>query len=69
MVGWHYQLKGYEQALGVSDGHEFEQTRGDSGEQRSLACYGPWGCKEFVMTQQLNNNNINIPIPKVPTHW
>ena len=24
-------------------GHEFEQTLGDSGGQRSLACYNPWG--------------------------
>ena len=28
MVGWHHQL----------NGHEFEQTPGDSGGQRSLAC-------------------------------
>ena len=36
VVGWHHQLKG----------HEFEQAPGDSGGQRSLACYSPWGCKE-----------------------
>ena len=29
MVGWHYQL----------NGHEFEQTPGDSEGQGSLACY------------------------------
>ena len=40
MVGWHHQLKG----------HEFEQILGDSGEQRSLACYRPWGGKELDMT-------------------
>ena len=28
MVGWHHQL----------NGHEFEQTRGDSDGQRSLVC-------------------------------
>ena len=28
MVGWHHQL----------NGHEFEQTPGDSGGQRSLMC-------------------------------
>ena len=33
MVGWHHQL----------NGHEFEQTPGDSGGHRSLACCGPWG--------------------------
>ena len=36
MVGWHHQL----------NGHEFEQTLGDSGGQRSLACCSPWGSKE-----------------------
>ena len=30
MVGWHHQL----------NGHDFEQTPGDSGGQ-SLACYSP----------------------------
>ena len=44
MVGWHYQLDGYEfaQALGVGDG------------QGSLACYSLWGCKEMDTTEQLN---------------
>ena len=36
MVGWHYQL----------NGHKFEQTLGDSGGQRSLACYSLWSHKE-----------------------
>ena len=31
MVGWHHQL----------NGHEFEQTSGDSEGQGSLACYSP----------------------------
>ena len=26
-------------------GHEFEQTWGDSGGQRSLLCCSPWGCR------------------------
>ena len=26
--------------------HESEQTLGDGGEQRSLVCCSPWGCKE-----------------------
>ena len=25
----------------ISDGHEFEQIQGESGGQRSLACYSP----------------------------
>ena len=37
-------------------GHEFEQTPGDSG-QGSLACCGPWGCKESDTTERLNNNS------------
>ena len=28
------------------DGHEFEQTPGDSEEQRRLSCYSPWGHEE-----------------------
>ena len=32
MVGWHPWL----------NGHEFEQTLGDSERQRSLECYSPW---------------------------
>ena len=41
MVGWHHQL----------NGHESEQTQGDSEGQGSLACYSPWGRKELDMTQ------------------
>ena len=40
MVGWHHQL----------NGHEFEQTLGDSEGQGSLACCGPWVQKELDMT-------------------
>ena len=39
------------------NGHEFEQTLGDSGGHGSLAFFSPWGCKESKTTQQLNNNN------------
>ena len=47
MVGWHHRL----------NGHEFEQTPGDSEGQESLACCSPWGHKESDTTWQLNNNN------------
>ena len=40
MVGWHHQL----------NGHEFEQTPGDSEGQGCLVCYSSWGHKEMVMT-------------------
>ena len=41
MVGWHHWL----------NGHESEQTLGDSEGQGSLACYSPWGGKELHMTE------------------
>ena len=37
MVGWHQRL----------DGHEFEQTPGDVG-QESLTCCSPWGAVHWV---------------------
>ena len=39
MLGWHHRL----------DGHEFEQTPGDSEREGSLRCFSPWGCKELDM--------------------
>ena len=58
MVGWHHQL----------DGHEFEQALGDGDGQGILECCGPWGHKEFDITEWLNNNNkrkqIIIHTPK-----
>ena len=48
MVGWHHRL----------NGHEFEQTLGDSKGQGSLACCSPWGGNESDMTEWLNNNKI-----------
>ena len=46
MVEWHHWL----------DGHESEQTPGNSGGQRSLACWIPWS-SESDTTSQWNNNN------------
>ena len=40
MVGWHHQL----------NGHEFEQTQGDSEGQGNLVCLSPWGRKELDTT-------------------
>ena len=40
------------------NGHELEQTPGDSGGQESLACCSPWDHKESDTTQQLKNINI-----------
>ena len=41
MVGWHHQL----------DGHEFEQTPGNSEGQGSLVCCSPWSCKGSDTTE------------------
>ena len=45
MVRWHHRL----------NGHEFEQSLGDSEGQGSLVCYSPWVHKESETTDQLNN--------------
>ena len=50
MVGWHHRL----------NGHEFEQTPGDSEVQGSLACCSPWGHKDLDTTWQMNNNKDPI---------
>ena len=47
MGGWHHRL----------DGHESEQTLGDSEGKQSLVCSSPWGCKELDTTEQLKNSN------------
>ena len=44
MVGWHHRR----------DGHELEQALGVGDGQGSLACSGPWGCKELDVTERLN---------------
>ena len=41
MVGWHHRF----------NGHEFEQTPGDSVGQGRMACCRPWGCKESDTTE------------------
>ena len=41
MVGWHHRL----------NGHEFEQTPGDSEGQESLACCSPWSCIDSDTTE------------------
>ena len=39
------------------NGHESEQTPGDSEGQGSLVCCRPWGHKESDTTEGLNNKN------------
>ena len=42
MVGWHHQF----------NGHEFEQTLGESEGQGSLACCSPWRVRHNLDTEQ-----------------
>ena len=50
MVGWHHWL----------NGHEFEQTLGDSEGQGSLVCCSPQGHKELDMTEWLNSKQLHF---------
>ena len=50
MVAWYHRL----------NGHEFQQTLGNSEGQGSLVCWSPWDLKELDMIYQLNNNIIII---------
>ena len=45
---------------GITNGHEFEQTPGDSEGQEDVACCSPQGCKESGKTERLNNNNEKV---------
>ena len=58
MTEWHHWL----------NGHEFEQTLGANG-QWSLVCCSPWGCKEWDMTEQLNNNRPEIKLSFIYSYW
>ena len=58
------------------NGHELGQTSGDSEGQRGLACYSPWGRKEWDTTGLLNNEwskvcNViyNNYLIDCPTTW
>ena len=48
MVGCRHRL----------NGHELEQTPGDSDGQGSLMSCSPWGLKQSDTTEWLNNNKI-----------
>ena len=56
MVRQHHQL----------NGHEFEQTPGDSERQGNLECCRPWGCLQRVRhdlaTEQQQNGTLEIKI-------
>ena len=50
MVGWYHQL----------NGHESEQTLGDSEGLRGLACCSPQGHRELDITERLNNESTKM---------
>ena len=52
VVGWQHR----------PNERESEQTLGDAGRQRSLACCSPWGHKESDMAELLNNNKSYLII-------
>ena len=58
MVGWHHRL----------NGHEFEQTLGDSEGQGSLVSCSPWDRRNSPMTGPLNNNK-ELGIVVFVTPW
>ena len=54
MVAWHHRF----------NGHEFEQTPGDTEGQGSLECCSPWDHRDLDMTEQLKNNiHFSTAIP------
>ena len=55
MVGWHHQF----------NGHEFEQTPGDSEGQGSLACCSSWGHKESDTDEATEDPGM----PSIPSCW
>ena len=56
MVVWHHWL----------DGHEFEQTLGDTGGQKSLACCSSWGHR---VGRKLATEQQNATLPPLQEQW
>ena len=54
MIRCHHQL----------NGHELEQTLGESGGQRNLACCNPWGCRKSDTAE-----HQQIPEQHLQTSW
>ena len=51
LIGWHHWF----------NGHECEQTLGDSERHGNLACCSPWGHKELDTTEGQNSNSNKAP--------
>ena len=58
MVGWHHWF----------NGHEFEQTQGDSKRQGSLVCCSSWGHKDLGVTDSVTEQQQKFLHPK-KTIW
>ena len=63
-IGWHHQL----------NGHEFDQTQGDSEGQRRLLCCSPQGRKVLDMTEQQqvmkkNSQKVNLDFCLPKENW
>ena len=59
MVGQHHRL----------NGHEFEQTLGDSKGQGSIGCCSPRGYKELDTTEQLHFHlSLSCIVKEMSTH-
>ena len=57
MVGWYHQI----------NAHEFEQAPGDGEGQGGLVCCSPWGLKESIVTERLNNKSRRVNIRFQPS--
>ena len=55
MVGWHHQL----------NRHESEQTLGDTGGEKSLECYSPWGHKTRTQLSDWTTITTILGWPKI----
>ena len=62
MVGWQHRL----------NGHELEQTPGDSEGQGSLVCCSPWGCRvgyHLVTKQHRTNSGVKKKKDVLQKKW
>ena len=59
MIGWHY----------IHNGHEFEQTPGDSEGHGSLACCSPWGCKSQTWLSDYTTTKGRYSLKFVFKRW
>ena len=53
-------MRGFNAMHHQLNGHEFEQTQGDSEGQGSLVCCSPWDHKEPDITYRLRNTRLSL---------